>query len=121
MQSEEQHVCSESGLSAKPGANALTERAWLEVARSLKLSGREVQIARGVFEDQTKGAIAFDLGISFESVNTHFVRLFKKLDVHTRTALVICIMNEAAALTLADNGLPPLCDNRAAGRCPIES
>jgi hypothetical protein len=34
------------------GSAMFSEQAWGEIARSLKLSGRELQIVRGVFDDQ---------------------------------------------------------------------
>lgn len=97
-----------------------SDQAWQEIARSLKLSGQEFQIARGVFDDCTEGNIATNLHISPHTVHTHCERLYRKLAVTHRVKLVLRIMDEFLALTVAPgSGLPPVCTNFAAGRCPL--
>ena len=99
-----------------------SEQAWLEIARSLRLSPRELQIVRGVFDDHTEFAIAADLGISPHTVHTHIDRLHHKLAVVDRVTLILRVMDEFLALTLAPGSvLPSICPNRAAGRCPLRS
>jgi DNA-binding CsgD family transcriptional regulator len=56
--------------------------------RSLKLSGRELQIVRGVFDDYTELAIAKNLNISPHTIHTHCERLYHKLAVTDRVKLV---------------------------------
>ena len=97
-----------------------SEQAWTEIARSLKLSGRELQLVRGVFDDRTDCAIAADLGMSPHTVHTHFERLHYKLAVADRVELVLRVMNEFLMLTIApESTLPSICANRTAGRCPL--
>jgi DNA-binding NarL/FixJ family response regulator len=99
-----------------------SEQAWLEIARSLVLSPRELQIIRGVFADRTEFAIATDLGISPHTVHTHFDRLHQKLGVADRVELVLRITNEFLRLTAApESTLPSICAERTAGRCPLHS
>lgn len=103
------------------GATLLTDLAWSEIARSLALSARELEITRGVFDNFTEGAIAGNLGISEHTIHTHLRRLFAKLGVTTRTELVICVTQELVRLTLTETGsLPPICRYRIRGRCPME-
>ncbi len=98
----------------------LSDQAWGEIARSLTLSARELQIVRRVFDDRTEFAIAADLGISPHTVHTHIERLHHKLAVTDRVELVLRVMQEFVALTLAPaTVLPSICANRAAGRCPL--
>ena len=98
----------------------ISEQAWLEIARSLRLSPRELQILRGIFDDHTEFAIAVDLGISPHTVHTHIDRLHRKLGVVDRVTLVLRVMDEFLALTLAPgSGLPSICANRMAGCCPL--
>ena len=98
----------------------LSELAWAEIACSLKLSVREVQLVRGVFDDRTDFAIAIDLGISPHTVHTHVERLHRKLAVTDRVQLVLRIIDEFLALTVAPGTvLPSICAKRAAGRCPL--
>jgi DNA-binding NarL/FixJ family response regulator len=98
----------------------LSAQAWGEVAHSLKLSTRELQIVRGIFDDCTEFAIADDLGVSPHTVHTHCGRLYKKLAVTDRAMLMLRIIAEFIALTVApESTLPPLCSKRTEGRCPL--
>jgi len=102
------------------GAAMFSNRAWDEIARSLKLSGRELQIIKDVFDDCTEFAIAAHLGVSPCTIHTHCERLYHKLAVTDRVKLVLRITDEFLALTVASGSiLPPICANRSAGRCPL--
>lgn len=104
------------------GASMFSGRAWEEIQRSLKLSGRELQLVRGVFDDQTESCIAAELGISSHTVHTYFERLHHKLAVTDRVELVLRVMNGFLTLTASSNSiLPSLCGNRTANRCPLQS
>jgi DNA-binding CsgD family transcriptional regulator len=81
-----------------PGSTMFTEQAWAQLARSLDLSGRELQIVRGVFDEHTEMTIATDLRISPNTVHTHFNRLHRKLGVTTRTGLALRITRQFLAL-----------------------
>jgi len=97
-----------------------SKQAWDEIARSLKLSGRELQIIKDVFDDHTEFAIAAHYGVSPHTIHTHCQRLYHKLAVTDRVRLILRVADEFLALTLAPGStLPPICTNRAAGRCPL--
>jgi DNA-binding CsgD family transcriptional regulator len=103
------------------GSAMFSEQAWGEIARSLKLSGRELQIVRGVFDDHTEFTIAANLSVSPHTIHTYCERLHHKLAVTDRVKLVLRVTNEFIALTFApESGLPPICAHRAAGRCPLQ-
>jgi DNA-binding NarL/FixJ family response regulator len=74
---------------AVAGSALLGEADWAVAARALRLSGRELQIVRGVFDCRKETAIAADLGIAPRTVDTHMERLYRKLTVTTRVALVL--------------------------------
>lgn len=98
----------------------LSKQAWEEIARYLKLSGREVQMAKGIFDGATDGQISDSLGISEHTVHTHFNRLFNKLDVSTRVGVVLRVIEELFTLTLSPaSTLPSICREQKAGRCPL--
>jgi DNA-binding CsgD family transcriptional regulator len=98
----------------------LSDIAWREIARSLQLSTRELQIVRATFEDRKELAIAADLGISPRTVHTHIERLHKKLAVNDRLQLALRVIREFVALTVSTHSdLPPICAARMAGRCPL--
>jgi len=97
-----------------------TEEIWKEIARSLKLSGRELQIVQAVFDDYTEFTIANNLDVSPHTIHTYCERLYHKLAVTDRVKLVLRIMDEFVALTAAsDSTLPPICANRTIGCCPF--
>ena len=102
------------------GSAMLSALAWREIARSLKLSPREIQIVRATFDDRKESAIAAELDIAPRTVHTHIERLHHKLKVADRLQLVLRIMVEFLRLTISPQGnLPPICANRTAGRCPL--
>ena len=93
---------------------------WDKIGCSLRLSGQELRIVRGVFDDCTEPAIADELNVSSHTVHTHCERLYRKLGVTDRIKLVLRVIDEFLALTVAPgSNLPPICSNRAAGRCPL--
>ena len=69
------------------GSALLSEAEWAETARALRLSGRELQIVRGVFDNHKEAAIAANLGITPHTVDTHLVRLYRKLRVEFPSAV----------------------------------
>jgi len=74
------------------GSGLLPDLAWREIARKLRLSGRELQIVRGVFDNHTEHAIAAGYGIADCTVHTHLDRLYSKLAVTTRVGLVLRVV-----------------------------
>jgi DNA-binding NarL/FixJ family response regulator len=74
------------------GSALLSEEKWAETARLLRLSGRELEIVRGVFDNRTEHAIAADYGIADCTVHTHLDRLYHKLAVTTRVELVLRVI-----------------------------
>ena len=102
------------------GSAILSPQAWSAIARSLNLSGRELQIVRGVFDDKVEFAIAAELHISPRTVHSHVERLHHKLAITNRAQLVVRVMQEFIALTAtAHDGLPPICAVHASNRCPL--
>jgi DNA-binding CsgD family transcriptional regulator len=104
--------------SGHPGSNIFPESSWGEIARNLRLTHRETQIVRGVFDDRTELAIAADLGISPHTVHTHIERVRNKLAVADRASLILRVVQEFLRLTVVPGGvLPPICSRHAAGLC----
>ncbi len=66
-----------------------TDEMWSRIAQSLRLSGRELQLIRGVFDNLTEEAIAVSIEISPHTVHTHFERLHHKLSVISRAQLLL--------------------------------
>ena len=104
------------------GSAIISPPAWEAIARSLKLSARELQIVKGTFDDGTDLGIAQDIGISLHTVHTHVERLHRKLAITNRPQLLLRIMQEFLTLTASsEHDLPPICANRAAPGCPFSA
>ena len=101
------------------GSSMFSGEAWVEIAHSLGLSGRELQIVRGTFDDKTEIAMAADLHISPSTVHTHVERLHHKLRIANRVQLLLRVMQEFLFLTGSPvTRLPPICANHSTHRCP---
>ena len=61
------------------------------LACDLKLSPRALQLVRGIFDDQTEEAIAYDLRISADTVHSHLRRIYSRLGVYSREQLLVFI------------------------------
>jgi DNA-binding NarL/FixJ family response regulator len=77
-----------------PGRSILTHNGWRTIAQALRISNRELQIIQGIFDDRKEYAIAYELKISVHTVHTHLERLYRKLGVSSRVALVLYILSE---------------------------
>lgn len=98
------------------GSALLSEADWAETAHALRLSGRELQIVQGVFDNHKETAIAADLGIAPRTVDTHLERLYRKLTVTTRVALVLRVMQAV----LQSNARPnPASADELVGSAPL--
>lgn len=104
----------------KTGSAMFPPEAWRQIASNLKLSGRELQIVRGTFDDQTESTIAAGLRIAASTVHTHIGRLHHKLAVTNRAQLILRVMQEFMGLTAPPrNQLSLICASRAEGRRPL--
>jgi DNA-binding NarL/FixJ family response regulator len=104
------------------GSSMFSPEAWRQIGQSLGLSGRELQIVRGAFDDKTEFAIAADLRISPSTIHTHVERLHHKLAITDRAQLLLRITQEFLALTAAPGSdLPPICADRGTRRCRLRT
>ena len=89
---------SENSAQLKPilrrDRSILPHDAWEVIANTLRISDRELQIIQGIFDDRKEFAIADELKISMHTVHTHVERLYRKLGVSSRVALVLYILSE---------------------------
>lgn len=73
----------------------LTGNTWSSIARTLRLSSRELQIVICMIEQEleTDEEIAAALGISPHTVHTHLERLFRKTGVTSRSHLILRVFS----------------------------
>lgn len=106
----------ENGVSktAMPGSDIFPAEVWCRLAASLKLTPRELEVVRGIFDDEIESAMASNLGISKHTAHTHLRRIFGKLRVRTRVGVAVRIFRETLDLaSCAPQGFPSLC------KCPL--
>jgi len=105
-----------------PRSAMLCDEAWLAIARGLDMSERQIQVVRGIFDDEIESTIASRLGISSHTVHTHIERIHHKLGVHDRVELVLLVIAEFLRLTACPgSALPPICGRNGAGSCPLQN
>ena len=104
------------------GASLLTDHAWLEISRTLGITKRELQIVQAVFDNKHEADTAKRFKLSPHTVHMHLNRLFKKLNVTSRTELVLRIVEQMVALTLSETAvLPPICPHQHTGDCRMHN
>ena len=82
----------------------------------LPLSPRECEVTRLVASGLTNKEVAGVLEISEWTVSTHMRRIFGKLEVHSKVAMVACVLNIVAA---AERRRALALDRRARAPLPI--
>jgi len=73
------------------GHAILSDHEWGRIAETMALSGRELQIVQGMFDDLEESAIADGLHISTHTVHTYVGRLYRKLSISSRTGLILAV------------------------------
>jgi DNA-binding CsgD family transcriptional regulator len=86
---------------------------WSDLARVLRLSAREIQVVQGIFRDHAAARIASELGISEHTVRTYTRRVFRKLNVSSRSGVVVQVLTVLQSEGLSCE-LLTLC-----GLCPL--
>ena len=76
---------------ATRGSSIFSNQEWDELGCDLKLSPRALQLVRGIFDDQTEGAIAYDLRISVHTVHSYLIRIYQRFGVRSREQLLVYI------------------------------
>lgn len=100
----------------RPGENLISDTEWTAVKNHARLSMREGQVCRLLFEGHKRDLIAEMLGISPRTVRYHLESLHKKLKVNTRVGLVLRMVqlrdflakkNSHSIATTANHLVPP--------------
>jgi DNA-binding CsgD family transcriptional regulator len=73
------------------GWTFLSQAEWVRIRAQLNLSSRESEIAFLMLADYAESEIATQLRISSHTVHAHVERLYRKLGIHNRRALITCL------------------------------
>jgi DNA-binding NarL/FixJ family response regulator len=84
----------------------ISEQEWIDLCRSLHLSERQAQIARGVVRGKGDKQIAYELGVSMSTVRTYMGRLFRKFDLHDRVALIVHMFQYVREQSIEGHNVP---------------
>ncbi len=76
---------------AASGSLIFSNEEWDELGCDLRLSPRALQLVRGIFDDQTEGAIAYDLRISVHTVHSYLIRIYQRFGVFSREQLLVYV------------------------------
>jgi DNA-binding CsgD family transcriptional regulator len=76
---------------------AITLKRWDAIAKSLKFSGRELEIVKQLFHGASESDAGRKLGISTHTIHTHLGRLYRKLNVHGCRELILCVFEAYVA------------------------
>ncbi len=74
---------------ARTGHRLISEAQWRALRSKLRLAPREVEVVQGVFDDRKEADLARRIGVSAPTVHTYLRRLYRKLGVSSRAALVV--------------------------------
>jgi ATP/maltotriose-dependent transcriptional regulator MalT len=83
----------------RPGSRILPNAAWESVARKLDLSPMELRIVQAIFNDCSELTIAEQFQVAPATIHTHCRRLYTKLHVSNRVALVLLVLSPYVAHT----------------------
>jgi DNA-binding NarL/FixJ family response regulator len=91
------HASDSKAARPRAGHQVLSDEQWHRLATALKLSSRQLQIVKCMFDDQIETGIGRELSISEHTVHTHIERLYRKLEVSSRSELLVRIFAEFLA------------------------
>ena len=80
------------------GRSVLSDSQWYLIADSLKLSPREIEVVKHIFDDNREAVIAEAIGISRHTVHSYLERIYFKLRVASRCELVVRIFQTHISL-----------------------
>ena len=93
-------------LSLHPGRTILSDVEWQSTASALKLTPRELQVCRHLFQGKTRNQIASDLGIKPRTVRQHMESIHVKLNVSNRVEVALRIVQLKRATAIQSEPKP---------------
>ena len=100
------HPDQPTGCDQSVPSASLTAREWKAIGQAVPLSPRQLQIVRCLFDGLDEESTGRKLGISRHTVHINLNRLYSRLDVHTRSQLLVRVF--LAHVSLSRQGEPSL-------------
>ncbi len=89
------------GQPPSPGAAILGDAAWRRIAASLRLTARELDLVRAVFDERKRDTMAADVAVSINTIKTEMRHLFAKPGVRNRSGLIGRVFAEVFSLGIS--------------------
>ena len=85
----------------------ISDNEWQIIAERLDLTSRQVDIVQAILAGRIKSqAIALPIGIKSSSVDEQIDRMYKRLDIHSKVELVVCVLAELLDLRTSEHSCP---------------
>jgi len=85
---------------------SLSDEQITALASALRLSPRETEILRCLLRDEGRAAIAETLGISSHTVHAYLGRLYRKVNVRSRSQFIVRVFAELLCLPGTESAPP---------------
>ena len=112
-------------VSKKPGSEMLSLAQWTVAAQKLRLTNREKEVCKELFDGHTRNEIADHLGIKARTVRHYMEHIHQKLAVSNRVGVVLRIIQIRDQIEGEDDTGTPVYSDRpsptqpAAVRMPL--
>jgi DNA-binding NarL/FixJ family response regulator len=98
-ESECQSDALRAGVGGVRGALHISPREWNIIGERLGIPDRQLEIIQAFIAGRYKPEdIAADLGITVSTVKTHTERMYRKLNAHSRSDVIITVLVELLAM-----------------------
>ena len=87
---------------------SLTVREWRAIGEALTLSARQLQIVQCLFDGLDEESTGRLLGVSRHTVHINLNRLYSRLNVHTRSQLLVRVFLAHVSLSRQADASQPL-------------
>ena len=92
----------------RPDVTLLDEEHWFYIQRRLRMSPREVQVAKLVCKGFSNGEIAKNLRIKQGTAKTHLRNIYRRIHVKNKISMLLKIVEQATKFSAKTGITPPV-------------
>ena len=92
----------------RPHVTLLDEEHWFYIQRRLRMSPREVQVAKLVCKGFSNGEIAKNLRIKQGTAKTHLRNIYRRIHVKNKISMLLKIVEQATKFSAKTGITPPV-------------